>query len=96
LHPFKKVAFNTSYHDFNLANAHDALYPARGSVVAKDYAGTDGTHVGDEFDAQIIYKPTLQVQFGAGVGHLMAGQFLKDTTKGLNYTYPYFLLDYVF
>lgn len=96
LHPAKKWALNTSFHNFNLANAHDALYPARGSVVAKDYAGVDGTHIGEEFDAQAIYKPTLQTQIGAGVGHLIAGQFLKDTTKGQNYTYPYFLVDYVF
>ncbi len=96
LHPARKWALNTSYHDFWLANAHDALYPTRGSVVAKDYAGTDGTHIGTEFDAQAIYKPTVQTQIGAGIGHLMAGEFLKDTTKGQNYTYPYFLVDYVF
>jgi len=96
LHPAKKWALNTSYHDFWLANAHDSLYPTRGSVVAKDPTGNSGTHVGEEFDAQAIYKPTLQTELGAGIGHLIAGQFLKDTTKGKNYTYPYFLFDYVF
>lgn len=96
LRPAKKWATNVSYHDFWLANAHDALYPTRGSVVAKDYTGNSGTHVGEEFDAQVIYKPTLQTQFGAGIGHLMPGRFLDSTTKGLSYTYPYFLIDYVF
>jgi hypothetical protein len=96
LHPAKKWATNVSYHDFWLANAHDSLYPTRGSVVAKDPAGTDGTHIGEEFDTQVIYKPTVQTQIGAGIGHLMDGKFLKETTKGKDYTIPYFLVDYVF
>ena len=96
LRPTKKWALNVSGYDFWLANAHDSLYPTRGSVVAKDLTGKSGTHVGEEFDAQVIYKPTLQIQAGAGVGHLFAGEFLDKTTKGRDYTYPYILLDYVF
>jgi hypothetical protein len=94
--PAKKWVANVSGHDFWLANAHDALYPTRGSVVFKDYAGTDGTHVGEEVDGQVIYKPTLQTQIGAGIGHLMPGEYLNKQSKGLSYTYPYFLIDYVF
>ncbi len=94
--PAKKWAANVSGHDFWLANAHDALYPTRGSVVEKDYAGTDGTHIGEEVDGQVVYKPSLQTQIGAGIGHLIPGEFLNKTTKGLSYTFPYFLIDYVF
>ena len=96
LRPAKKWVLNVSGYDFWLANAHDSLYPTRGSVVAKDLTGNSGTHIGEEFDAQVIYKPTLQIQAGAGVGHLFAGEFLDKTTKGKDYTYPYVLLDYVF
>ncbi len=96
IRPAKKWAANVSGHDFWLANAHDALYPTRGSVYAKDYTGNDGTHIGEEVDGQVVYKPSLQTQIGAGIGHLMPGEFLNKTTKGLSYTFPYFLVDYVF
>jgi hypothetical protein len=95
-HPTKKWATNVDWHDLWLANAHDSLYPTRGSVVAKDPAGTDGTHIGEEVDFQAVYKPTLQTQFGAGIGDLICGRFLKDTTKGKDYIYPYLLADWVF
>ncbi len=95
-HPTSKWALNLSGHDFWLANAHDSLYPTRGSVVAKDPTGNSGTHIGEEVDFQMIYKPTLQMQFGAGIGHLFAGDFLSKTTKGRDYTLPYFLANYVF
>ena len=95
-HPTPKWATNVDIHDLWLANAHDSLYPTRGSVVAKDPTGKSGTHIGEEADAQVLYKPTQQVQFGAGIGRLFAGEFLKKTTKGKDYTLPYFLIDYVF
>jgi hypothetical protein len=92
----RKWSLATSFHDFWLANAHDALYPTRGSVVASDPTGKSGTHVGEELDAQIIYTPTRQTQFGAGIGHLFTGEFLNKTTKGVAYNYPYMLMEYVF
>ena len=95
-HPVRKWELNISGHDYWLANAHDALYPTRGSVVAKDLTGNSGTHVGEEFDFQVLYKPSLQIQIGAGIGHLFAGEFLDKTTKGKDYTLPYFIADYVF
>jgi hypothetical protein len=96
LHPTSKWSANISGYDYWLANAHDSLYPTRGSVVAKDLTGNSGTHVGEEFDAQVIYKPTLQMQFGGGFGHLFTGEFLNKTTKGKDYSFPYILADYVF
>jgi hypothetical protein len=92
----RKWSLATSLHDFWLANAHDALYPWRGSVVASDPTGRSGTHVGEELDAQIIYTPTRQTQIGAGYGHIIPGEFLKKTTKGAAYNYPYMLMEYVF
>lgn len=96
LHPAKKLAANFSYHDLWLANAHDSFYPTRGSVVAKDPTGKSGTHIGEEGDFQVIYKPSLQMQVGAGIGRLFTGEFLNKTTKGKDYTLPYVMVDYVF
>jgi hypothetical protein len=92
----RKWTLATSIHDYWLANAHDALYPTRGSVVASDPKGLSGTHVGEELDAQLIYTPTRQTQVGFGYGHLFTGEFLKKTTKNVDYSYPYMMVEYVF
>jgi hypothetical protein len=86
----------TSLHNYWLANAHDALYPSRGAIVAQRADGTAGTHVGEELDVQVIFTPTRQSQVGAGYGRVFTGEFLNKTTKGKDYNYPYMMLEYVF
>jgi hypothetical protein len=95
-HIARKWTAATSFHDFWLANAHDALYPARGSVIADSASGADGTHVGEELDAQLIYTPTRQTQIDFGYGRVIPGYFLKKTTQGVTYSYPYMQVEYVF
>jgi hypothetical protein len=59
-------------------------------------AGTAGTHVGQELDGYAtwtIFKPLL---VGAGIGHILPGEFLKNTTKGNPYTYPYMMVVWKF
>jgi len=92
----RKWTLATSFHDFWLANAHDALYPSRGAVIAQSPTGVDGTHIGEEFDVQAIYTPSRQTEFGFGYGHVFTGEFLNKTTKGVDYNYPYMLVEYVF
>ena len=92
----RKWSMATSFHDFWLANAHDALYPTRGSIVGFSPNGTAGTHVGEELDAQAIYQPTRQTQIGFGYGHIFTAEFLNKATKGKDYNYPYTLFEYVF
>ena len=95
-HLARKWTAATSFHDFWLANAHDALYPTRGSIIAQSPTGVDGTHVGEELEIQAIYTPTRQTQVGAGYGHVFTGEFLNKATKGVDYSYPYMLVEYVF
>jgi hypothetical protein len=95
-HIARKWTAATSIHDLWLANAHDALYPARGSVIADVPSGVDGTHIGVELDVQAIYTPTRQTQIDFGLGHVIPGEFLKKTTQGVSYTYPYMQMEYVF
>jgi hypothetical protein len=92
----RKWTAATSFHDFWLANAHDALYPTRGSVVAQNVAGVDGTHVAEELDIQAVYTPTRQTQVDFGFGHVIPAEFLKKTTQGVAYNYPYMMVEYVF
>jgi hypothetical protein len=95
-HIARKWSAATSFHDFWLANAHDGLYPTRGSVVVNVPSGVDGTHVAEELDIQAIYTPTRQTQVDFGVGHVIPAEYLKKTTQGVAYTYPYMQLEYVF
>lgn len=96
LMPLAKLTAAAIYHDLWLANAHDGLYGATGAVLAKSLAGTAGTHVGQEFDIQGLYKFNKAVQLGLGYGHLADGEFLKKTTLGHSYNYPYAMATYAF
>ncbi len=60
-HIARKWTAATSFHDFWLANAHDAMYPTRGSNIAQGVTGVDGTHVAEEPDIQAIHTPTRWV-----------------------------------
>jgi len=43
-----------------------------------------------------MYGFRSKIGFGGGSGHLFAGQFLKQNTKGSSASNPYFLLSYKF
>jgi Alginate export len=94
--PTRKLAFSGIYHDLWLANAHDGLYSSTGALAAKSLAGAAGTHVGQELDASGIYKWNKAVQFGAGIGHIFPGEFLRKATPGKSYTFPYVMAAYAF
>ncbi len=94
--PTAKLTLSGIYHDYWLADARDGLYAATGAVVAKSLSGTAGTHVGQELDAQGVYKVNRAVQVGLGFGHLFTGEFLQKTTPGKAYNYPYAMATYAF
>lgn len=85
----KKVSVSFKYSDYWLANAHDALYNSSGNVVARQANGTAGRWVGQEFDGMASYTTTKKSEIGAGFGYLLPGTFLKATTPGHSYSYPY-------
>jgi hypothetical protein len=85
----RNVTATIEYNNWYLASATDALYVSGGTVAFRAINGTAGTHVGQEFDATAtwtIFKPLLA---GAGFGHIVPGEFLKKTTPGNPYNYPY-------
>jgi len=83
-----------AYNDWWLANARDAFYNASGSVVARDPTGMSGTHIGREFDAQTSHRVNKHLELGAGVGHILSGDFLLRTHHARSYTYPYVMVNY--
>ncbi|HBY62196.1 MAG TPA: hypothetical protein DEH78_20440 [Solibacterales bacterium] len=87
--PRKTLAVQFKAHGWWLASARDGLYNAPGALLARDATGQSGRHVGEELDAQVIWNVRPGVQFTGGLGHLFPGEFLKRTTPGRGYTFPY-------
>jgi len=87
---------STRYNAYWLADAHDALYNGGGAPLARSATGTAGTFVGQEID--LIVSGNFPQGFGlsAGLGRLVPGTFLKNTTPGRTYTYPYVMLTHDF
>ncbi len=86
----------TRYSKYRLDDAHDALYNGGSAIIARSPTGIAGTDVGQEIDfiASGKFRPSLS--FSAGLGYFMPGTFLKTTTPGKPYTYPYAMLTYDF
>jgi len=95
--PAKNWTASANYHAYWLANTHDGLYAANGSlVIPRVAAGTAGHWVGQEADAQAAHKFTSGLELGAGVGHIFPGTFIKLASAGHGYTYPYVMIIYTF
>jgi len=95
LHFTKSVALNVMYDNFWLASARDALYNGQGKAIVRSAHGDDGKHVGQEMDFFATYSHN-GFTFGAGFGHLFAGEFIERTTPGVNTRYLYLFQSYSF
>ena len=85
-----------TYNDWYLASRFDALYNAASAAIARSPNGAAGTHVGQELDAQATWKIAKPLQAGMGFGHIFPGEFLKKTTPGKAYNFPYLMFTYAF
>jgi hypothetical protein len=85
-----------SYSDWWLASASDGFYNASGAIVARDTRGLSGTHIGQEFSAETSYRLDRHLELGAGIGHILPGEFLVNADHKHAYTYPYVMLNYNF
>jgi hypothetical protein len=92
----KAWSATTRYSRYWLADAHDALYNGGGAVIARSPTGVDGTDIGQEFDIIASGKFLPNLGISAGLGYFVPGTFLKNTTPGKPYTYPYAMLTYDF
>jgi len=85
-----------TWNDYWLASATDAFYNSAGTVVARDPTGRSGTHIAEEDDLETSYRVNRDLELGAGLGHVLPGQFLFNTHHPSAYTYPYVMLNYNF
>ncbi|HSS99366.1 MAG TPA: alginate export family protein, partial [Terriglobales bacterium] len=93
----KRWTGTVRYNSYWLADVHDGIYNSLGAVlVARRPTGNAGKFVGQGFDLITGYKVNTRLTLGGGYGKLFAGTFLKNTTPGSSYNYPYFMSIYSF
>jgi hypothetical protein len=94
--PAKRWGTSVIFHDWYLADPHDALYNAASAVIARNPAGVLATHIGEELDEQASFalSPVMQIAFG--FGHIFPGEFLHKATPGKSYNFPYLMYTYAF
>lgn len=91
----KRLAVNLMYDDTSLMQKTDFLYNGSGKGISRSITGTAGRHVGQELDSFITYKRGVHT-FGAGFGHFFKGEFVQNTTPGINPRYLYVYQQYSF
>lgn len=96
LAPIKNLLLTANYHSWWLAEPRDALYTAGSAVLARVAASADSHHVGQEIDVQTSRPITPQLQLSGGYAYIFPGAFLKQSTPGSGYGYPYVMATYVF
>jgi Alginate export len=84
----KKFKIRADFNDFSLATVQDSLYNSSGSSAVLNRKATSA-HIGREWNTVAVYQWTKIWKFGAGLGHLYAGDYLKQSKFGAGYTYPY-------
>jgi hypothetical protein len=78
-YPMDWISVLCQYHVFNLAEAKDALYNARGVAIRRDPTGRAGTDVGDEIDFCVNFHLSAHSDILIGYSKLFAGDFIKRT-----------------
>lgn len=96
LKPHPKLGLILDYFNFWLANKRDHLYAVNGAVsVRAPEGGARSSHIGQEADAMLTWKPAAHATVGGGLGYFFTGDFLKETTPGRRHVFTYLFLNYV-
>jgi hypothetical protein len=91
----KKWKFKEAFEGFWLATSNDNFYSSSGAISVPATPGAS-RHIGNELDLVAEYEWNNGLNFGFGYARLFAGEFLKTTTPGHDYGYPYAYVEYNF
>jgi len=91
----KKWIFKQAFEGFWLATSNDNFYASSGAISVPARPGAS-RHIGNELDLVAEYTFNKGLNFGFGYARLFAGQFLRTTTPGHDYSYPYAYMEYNF
>jgi hypothetical protein len=93
--PTKKWKLKQAFEGYWLATADDNFYASSGAIAVPAHPGAS-RHIGNEVDLVAEYQLNSGLNFGFGYARLFAGQFLKTTAPGHDYSYPYAYFEYDF
>jgi hypothetical protein len=96
LKPAPKWLLSSSYHSFWLADRHDGLYGVNSALIVRVPDGSAGRFVGQELDVQALWNTSKTIQIAGGYAYLFPGTFLKNTTPGSAYGFPFVSVNYLF
>ncbi len=94
--PIKGLPITANAHSWWLAEGRDAVYAASSAPLFRVAGGAADRHVGQEIDVQVSRTLTPQLQLAGGYAHIFPGAFLKQTTPGASYSFPYVMVTYIF
>jgi len=83
-----KLKIRSDYNNFYLATVQDSLYGSSGTSVLLNRSAAS-SHIGFETNTIALYQYSKVWKFGAGFGHLFAGDYLKESKINFGYSYPY-------
>jgi len=93
--PSRKWKLKQAVEEYWLATAADNFYASSGAVSVAAHPGAS-RRIGTELDLVAEYQWVRGLSFGFGFARLFAGPFLRSTTPGHDYVYPYVYLQYDF
>jgi len=93
--PTARWKLKQAFEGYWLATSHDNLYGSSGAIAVPAHPGAS-PHIGNELDLVAEYQWGEGLSFGFGYARLFAGQFLKSTTPGHDFSYPYAYFEYNF
>lgn len=93
--PSKKWKIKQALEGYWLATTNDNFYASSGAIAVSAHPGAS-RHIGNELDLVAEYQLNAGLSFGLGYARMFAGQFLKTTTPGHDYSYPYAYFEYNF
>jgi hypothetical protein len=79
--PIAKMLVRHEYHHFWLATRKDAFYNFQGRPLVRNPRATS-SHVTQEFDSNISWDYSRQLQFVIGYAYIVPGAFLKQSLPG--------------
>jgi hypothetical protein len=91
----KKWKLKQAFEGYWLATSNDNFYASSGAIAVRAHPGAS-RYIGNELDLVAEYQMNRGLSFGFGYARLFAGQFLKTTTPGHDYSYPYAYFQYNF
>ena len=82
LHPASAWQIRLDHVSYWLANPNDNLYRHNGQLFLTVAPGNTATYIGDEFEAQITWRPAPEITIGVGGGKLFSGAVIERNSRG--------------